>query len=301
MSDTEQRVREALRAEVDGYDGDPEAWHRVGVGVHRRHVRRRVSSALVVTALLVAGGVVVLASRADRTQIVAGPGTISTPTSVSTPADTAPPTTTAPSETTTVPPPPSTAVAFDGIWPFASGAELERYLADPGSGEYLDVTRTAVAFARDFLMMPDPVVDGGPSEVAPGSTGSVSILPSADSPVVTTVELRRIGAAYVVIGASSDNIRVDEPIAGATVTSPIAVHGISTAFEATILAQVRSVAGAGGETTALMGGGNGTLAPFSGEVAGTLPPSDNAALVFFTRSPKDGSVLEATVVRISTA
>ena len=54
-------------------------------------------------------------------------------------------------------------------------------------------------------------------------------------------------------------------------------------------------------TGIVMGGANGELGPFDGTVTFTRPSASAGALMLLTRSAEDGSVTEATVVRVKFA
>ena len=82
-------------------------------------------------------------------------------------------------------------------------------------------------------------------------------------------------------------------------TSPVTLDGTSTAFEATVPVEVRE----DGNPTPLgsgfvMGGANGEFGPFHDTLAFDVPTADGGALVFFTRSAEDGSIIEAAVLRV---
>jgi len=206
--------------------------------------------------------------------------------------------TTPPAPTTATTEPPVDAEVFPGIWPFASQAEVDNYDGDA----YSDAAVTALAFARDYLGMPGPfAVDN----VATGGRATVSIRAEPASPMVTRVELRRFGGAdgpYSVIGTTTDNIVVHTPSAGDRVGLAIGVVGRSTAFEATVQVEVRQDGQTFGERLGsgfVMGGSMGEFGSFAGQVTSTEPSAPAGAVVFFTDSARDGSVQEATVVRIA--
>jgi hypothetical protein len=199
----------------------------------------------------------------------------------STTATTTAPTTTA--SPTSLPVDTSTAV-----WPFASSAT--RY-ADPASA--------ARGFATDYLGFTDPVV--GEFRQGDARSGEVPLQAKATGPV-TTVLVRQLGDSWWVLGASTPNIELTSPAASATISSPVRLQGTSTAFEATVNAEVRvdgSTQPVG--TGIVMGGANGQMGPFDGTVTFSQPSASAGAVLLYTLSSEDGSITEATVVRVKFA
>ena len=174
------------------------------------------------------------------------------------------------------------------IWPFASTSTR---FTDPGEA--------ASSFATDYLGFTAPVV--GAFQQGDTRSGEVEIRPRADGPV-TTVLVRQVedDDSWWVIGAATANIQVTAPEALAAITSPVTVTGQSTAFEATVNVEVRQ----DDTRTPLvedtfMGGSMGEMGPFSKELSYGPPSADGGAIVFLTLSAEDGSVWEASVVRIT--
>src|SRR5205823_14393427 len=100
---------------------------------------------------------------------------------------------------------------------------------------------------------------------------------------------------------ASDNLRLSSPAAYTSVQSPLDLSGESTAFEGQVEAQVRQdgqVAGQWIGRTSYVGGGNGTFAPFHVSMVYDPPAERAGAVILETISPRDGSVAEATVVRV---
>jgi len=276
----EQRLRDALHGEVDDVHPDVE---RAWANVRRRSTRRRPRPALFAAAALVLAvglGAFVLDRDDDGTVdlVPAGEGD---------PVAT----------TTTVRAEEPEMAAF---WPFDSMDEVDAYVADPGVGMFFDPEATALEFAREYLAMPDPVaVDG--FHHAEGQSGWVDVRSKPSSAMVTTVWVHRYGGedgAYAVYFAETDNIDVNrEHLAGPQGTT-IDLAGQSTAFEAHVDVEVRDLDGTVLGRTFVMGGANGDVAPFSGEITIEPPSSEVAVVVFSTSSAEDGTVQEATVVPI---
>jgi hypothetical protein len=119
---------------------------------------------------------------------------------------------------------------------------------------------------------------------------------------VTTVFVRQLGPddSWWVIGSSTPNIVVTSPEALQEVSSPLALTGQARAFEGTVNVEVRVDGDVGPlATTFVTGSGGGDLGPFEGEATwGTPPAQPGGAVVFLTINAEDGSVWEASVVRV---
>ena len=129
------------------------------------------------------------------------------------------PTTTVP--LTTLPVDTSTA-----MWPFASSAI-----------RYSDPVSAAHGFATDYVGFTDAVV--GEFRQGDARSGEVPVQAKATGPI-TTVLVRQLGDSWWVLGASTPNIQLTSPAALATISSPVRLQGMSTAFEATVNTEVRS-------------------------------------------------------------
>ena len=189
-----------------------------------------------------------------------------------------------PSSTTTSVPVPDVSTA---VWPPAAGKT-----------RFQDPVAAARSFAVDFVHMVDPVV--GKFAAGDSRSGEVAIRGSARGPV-TTVLVRRIGAdgSWWVLGSGTPNIRLTEPAALGSITSPVRLRGTSTAFEATVNVSIRQDDHTGAlADTFVMGGANGQMGPFDATVKFARPTSRAGAIVLVTLSSETGHVLEATVVRV---
>ena len=187
------------------------------------------------------------------------------------------PTTTVP--LTTLPVDTSTAV-----WPFASSAT-----------RYSDPVSAARGFATDYVGFTDAVV--GEFRQGDARSGEVPVQAKATGPI-TTVLVRQLGDSWWVLGASTPNIQLTSPAALATISSPVRLQGMSTAFEATVNTEVRSDGSTQPIGTGIvMGGANGEFGPFDGTLSFSPPTATAGSLMLLTRSAEDGSVTEATVVR----
>ena len=169
-----------------------------------------------------------------------------------------------------------------------------------GASTYDTPVTVASAFAVQYVGFTGAVV----GDFAPGDarSGEVPIRPT-DGSTVTTVIVRQLdGAHWWVLGASSPNLVLESPAAGAAITSPVTLRGRSTAFEAQIRTEVRQDGTAPplGTGTA-MGGSMGEMGPFTDVLSFTPPSAPRGAIILSTRSMKDGTLAEATVVRIAFA
>jgi Immunoglobulin-like domain of bacterial spore germination len=240
-----------------------------GHGAGRKR-RVRITIAIGVVAALVAAGIVILVTRDDgtSTKVSSPPATTAT---------TAPVHTSVPVQTDT-----STAV-----WPAASSTT-----------RYTTPVDAATGFATDFVGFVDPVV--GEFRAGDSRSGEVPVKPNATGPE-TTVLVRQLGndGSWWVLGSSTPNIQVTSPAALANISSPVALHGTSTAFEATVDVEIRADGAAQPVGKGfVMGGANGQMGPFDGSLAFTAPAATGGAVVFSTHSAETGHVAEATVMRV---
>jgi len=156
----------------------------------------------------------------------------------------------------------------------------------------------ARGFATGFLSMVDPVV--GAFRQGDARSGEVPVRPDPGGPE-TTVLVRQLTAAdsWWVLGSATAAISISQPAALATVSSPLTVQGTSTAYEATVNVSLRldDATAPLAEGTA-MGGANGQTGPFETTLAFAVPTGRRGALVVSTISAKDGTVAQATVIRV---
>jgi hypothetical protein len=162
-----------------------------------------------------------------------------------------------------------------------------------------DPVEAARTFATDFVGFEDPIV--GDFMAGDSRSGEVEVQ-ARENGAVTTVFVRQLGPddSWWVIGSSTPNIVVTSPEALQEVSSPLALTGQARAFEGTVNVEVRVDGDVGPlATTFVTGSGGGDLGPFEGEATwGTPPAQPGGAVVFLTISAEDGSVWEASVVRV---
>ena len=200
---------------------------------------------------------------------------------------------------------------FAGIWPFATAAEVRAYEA--GSEQaFRDPVATARAFAERYLGITGAVTfdfratGTGAGEVPVGFRGEGGRPATAPTTVVQVRQLGAVGTtgAWTAVGATSPDIEVDAPAAGARVASPVTLAGRARAFEGTVQVEVREDGMLFGQSlgaTFVTGRGDGVLGPFAGSVAYRSPSKPGGAVVFFERSMADSgsTVLRAAAVRVA--
>jgi hypothetical protein len=232
--------------------------------------------------LVAVGAAVAVALIAVVVATVAVTGDDDGPTTTAS-TTTSAPTSSGPTSTNPVPP---DEIAL-AVWPDAGGDE-----------RYDDPVAVAVAFATDFVGFTGAV--GGEFRQGDARSGEVDVRPSADGPV-TTVLVRQVTGddTWWVVGASTASIVLESPEVLASVTSPVALSGRSSAFEATVQVELRVDGRRPAHASGfVMGGGGIELEPFQGSLAFDPPVVGAGALVLFTDSAEDGSIREATVIRI---
>ncbi len=216
----------------------------------------------IVLSFVVAGALVVVASRTWRS-----------PTSVP------------PANTSTLAPATQPETA---IWPFVSSVN-----------RYGDPARAAQAFAVSYLGFVDPVM--GAFQPGDSRSGEVPVRSTPVGPL-TTVLVRRLTAAdsWWVLGAACEDIQVTAPTTSERVSSPVVLQGRSSSYEAVVNVEFRQDGSLTPlKVTSVMGGSQGVMRPFSAPVTFPPPSTPRGALLFRTFSAKNGRVVEASVIRIS--
>ncbi len=173
------------------------------------------------------------------------------------------------------------------IWPFV---QTPLRFSDP--------VAAASSFALTYLGFSAPVV--GQFQWSGAHYGEVPVRSSATGPI-TTVKMRQLtnNNSWWITGAATFNIQITTPAHFAILTSPATLGGISTAFEAQVNVELRadqSLAAIG--TSNVMGGSVGQLANFAGQITFSAASSQYGTLLMRTYSAEDGSVLEASALRI---
>lgn len=311
MSDHERELRDVLRsraAEVPVGRADEPGLLRRLAATRRRRQQTRLTAVAAAVVLVLGAAALVATSDEEPSNLVAGPGpssmstveTSSTTTVTAAPVETTvppavAPTTTAPAVTTTVPTtlPRTTTTAAplpplpdDALWPW------------PGTTtRFASPEQVASDFARRFLGV-------GATLKAPkisGADATVEFTPGPTATLTTVLSLRRIDVrGWIVVGCAAPSIIVDQPAAGAAVSSPLTVRGRTQAFEGHVDVEVRS----DGMTTPLgrsFGtGASDQMAPYEASVTFARPPMPRGTVVVTEPNAEDGAKgpLAATVVRI---
>lgn len=183
-------------------------------------------------------------------------------------------------------PPPVVVDRSTAVWPTAGGnARLD------------DPVEAARRFAVDYLGFEAPVV--GDFQQGDSRSGEVAIRPIATGPV-TTVLVRQLSGedTWSVLGASTGNIRVTAPEALAAISSPVTVRGSAWTFEGNVVVQVRQDGTNEPVGQGYVTGGGDQLREFTGSIAFSDPSQKYGAVVFSDYSAKDGSLWQASVVRV---
>jgi hypothetical protein len=172
------------------------------------------------------------------------------------------------------------------IWPWADGPT-----------RYPDPVSAAAGFAVEFLGFDAPLV--GEFLAGDSRSGEVEIRTFESGPV-TTVLLRQLtdDDSWWVLGAASENITIDQPEAGAEIVSPVLVSGTAVAFEGTVGVELRADGSNEPVFVGFATGGALEPAPFSELFEFTSPGPTGGALVVLSSSSEDGSVLEASALRV---
>ena len=112
--------------------------------------------------------------------------------------------------------------------------------------------------------------------------------------------MRKLGSdnSWWVLGAGTAAIRLTEPVWNASITSPVALKGTAMAYEGTVQTQVREDDNSKPLGEGYVTGRGDAMGPFSGSLAFAKATSKYGAVVLFTISAKDGSVVEASVIRV---
>jgi len=218
--------------------------------------------------------------------IVVGRATSSTTTSTSTTSTSTTSTSTSTSvpNTTTLP----LAQPTTALYPFAA---MNVRFDDPRAA--------AQAFATNYLRFSNPIT--GKFQAGDNQSGEVPVTTRVGGPV-TTVLVRKFGTpeTWWVLGASTSNIAVTAPSPMAEIASPVSLAGISTAYEAVVNVELyRDGSLTPVATTTVMGGSMGAMGPFASNFSFASGGAGRGALVFHTLSAKDGSVVEASTVRVA--
>jgi hypothetical protein len=244
---------------------------------HRR-TRRQLITAAVIAILAIAAAVVLysVVSGDDDGDQTSTDATTSIPAATSTSSG---PTSTSPASLTSE-------EAANVVWPWPDGGT-----------RFDDPLAVAEDFAVELAGFRSPVI----GELREGDSRSVEVpvRPRADGPETTVLVRQMSDGNWWVIGATTESIELDDPIAVTAIDNPLQLSGRARAFEGTVQVAVFER----GSTTPLGEGfvtGSGTeqLGPFTGEVRWDNPGGGWGVVLLRTESAENGQVWEATAVPV---
>ena len=172
------------------------------------------------------------------------------------------------------------------------------------SERFFEPTDVARSFAVRYLGMTDPAV-GEFMEGEPRA-GEVGVRAKPGRGPVTTVVVRQLGgeerAPWFVTAAFSENLHLDTPDPLDPIASPVKLTGQSRSFEAHVNVGIREDGQLGktflGEGFYTGGSSGPELGPFEHSQEFRPPTRPWGAVLLFVYSAEDGSLSEATVVRV---
>lgn len=210
--------------------------------------------------------------------------------------------TTAPAETTTTTTTTTTTEPDDTTTtePFTPAVEpyAVAFPSPTASRSFEAPASAARAYATDVLGFTDLVI-GAPSDTG-GDTTEVVVQDREDGPETRIELVQGENGSWFVLGSTTDDITVTAPAPGTSLASPFETSGEALAFEGTVevlvLTQEDPTPIGEGVVT---GSGTPPPGPFSGRIE-FQPPEEPVAgvVVYRTRSPEDGRVVQATSVRV---
>ncbi len=253
---------------------------------------RNTAIVLLVAALVAAAvGIAILLMQQAGGPGQDGPGATGSPSSPG------------PSATSVAPSPSASASDLPGTPPASLPAAEAATVVWPDPGgtlRYGTPEAAAGGFAEGFAGFTEPVY--GEFMQGDSRSGELEVRPVADG-AVTTVLLRQLSdGKWYAIGATSSEIQLDMPAAGARISEPAELSGSSRAFEATVNVEVRAHGTVEPLGTGIVMGGSGPdLAPFSGSIQWENPGTGTGVLLLFELSAKDGSMWTAAAVPVGFA
>ena len=210
-----------------------------------------------------------------------------------------------------VAPPDATPVAFAGIWPFTTKAELDAYAAGTDR-TYRDPVATARDFMAKYVGMDNPVdfptraTAPGQVEVPMGPRYAEGRTPLANPQARFTVILRQLGdqgasGPWTVTEVAAFDITPATPKALDRITSPVRLTGSARAFEGTVNVQIREDGMLAGQSLGkgFVTGGGDVKRPYSGDVAFRSPTKPAGAVLYTELSAADGQgILQVAAVKV---
>jgi hypothetical protein len=287
---TDDKLRAILRSEAETFEPSAAGWDAIRTGVAERRRRTwwlRGSAFAVTVTAVVAALLFVDLDHARDTLHPATPGP-----SVATSAPSASPTGQA------VAPDPTPVGA---IWPLTTRDEVRRWEADRATYPSLATeSGSALAFARTYVGVKD-------ATVVPRGSGQFDVTrPVNGAPhVVTTLTVAGFGgdggAPFLVTLATSAEVAIGTPAAGAAVASPLAAHGTYRTVDPSFTVTLRAD-GPGSAPVDLASGHAVTGPPDAWDV--TLPfttAAGTGSLLVTNPSLADGGLAGAAAVPVTFA
>ena len=247
-----------------------------------RRLRIALTAAVVVAVLAIVALLVVVLRDDDAPPA----GAPTSPPAASSDQATVTPPPTVTSAVTTAPAPPPQIDTATAVWPVQTSTV-----------RYADPVAAARGFAADFVGFRNPVV--GRFMQGDSRSGEVAVRAAVTGPV-TTVFLRQLeDGNWWVLGAATEQIRLDTPAAGDLITSPVRLTGAAQTFEGHVTTTLREdgvvVPLAAGYVTGRMD----EMGPFEGELNYLRTPSQTyGALLLTTESAENGELWQAVVIRV---
>jgi hypothetical protein len=152
-------------------------------------------------------------------------------------------------------------------------------------------------FAVELVGFRSPVI--GALREGDSRSGEVPVRAQADGPETTVLVRQLSDGNWWVLGATTESIELDDPIAVTAIDNPLLLAGRARAFEGTVLVAVYER----GSTTPLGEGfvtasGTEELGPFTGEIPWDNPGGGWGVVLLHTESAENGQVWEATAVPV---
>jgi hypothetical protein len=167
----------------------------------------------------------------------------------------------------------ATTTASAATTPLEVGAEARLWPRPSSDVRFDEPTAVAQSFARYYAHFDDPVV--GDFRAGDARSGEVDVLPRPGGPATTVLVRQGSDDGWYVVASVTDDIVVDKPAAGDSLTCPLAVSGSALAFEAQVNVRIDAFLPDGRRVEAgsgfVMGSGSPPAAPFSGEIACQVP------------------------------
>lgn len=148
-----------------------------------------------------------------------------------------------------------------------------------------DPVGAARSFALYYARFGDPVI--GEFRQGDNRSGEVPVQPRPDAPETTVLVRQSSQGEWFVIGSITENISVERPTAGSTLSCPMVASGTALAFEGTVQVRIDAYQPDGDRVemgSGFVTGGGGPAAPFSGQINCTVPTGveDYGIATFFT-------------------